>query len=126
MRSRRPGNKEIMLFWYNSAMDSPSLIVFVYAILVIFGGVFGFVKAGSKPSLIAGVIGGLVLLAAGFGIGHAQAWGLPLALVLIFGLLVLFSLRYLRSSPRQFMPGGLMAILSLLALVGVWLTAHGR
>jgi len=33
-------------------------------------------------------------------------------------LLVFFSLCYVKSSPRAFMPSGLMAILSLLALLG--------
>lgn len=106
-------------------MNTPSLIVIVYGVLVIVGNVIGFVKAGSRPSLIAGVLGGLALLTAGWGISRGQVWGLQMALVLILGLLVFFSIRYPRSSPRAFMPGGLMSILSLLALVGVWLAAHG-
>lgn len=105
-------------------MNTSSLIVIVYALLVMVGGVFGFVRAGSRPSLIAGVLGGLALLTAGWGIGRGQVWGLPMALVLILGLLVFFTARYVRT--RAFMPGGLMAVLSLLALVGVELAAHGR
>ena len=106
-------------------MNTPALIVIVYALLVMAGGVLGFVKAGSRPSLIAGLLGGLALLTAGWGISRGQVWGLQAALVLTFGLLVFFTLRYFRGSPRAFMPGGLMAILSLLALVGVWLAARG-
>lgn len=107
-------------------MNATSIIVCVYAVLVMVGGVIGFVKAGSRPSLIAGVLGGLVLLAAGYGISlPGGVWGLQLALVLIAMLLVFFTVRYLRSSPRAFMPGGLMAILSLLALAGIWVAAHG-
>lgn len=105
-------------------MNTSSLIVIVYALLVMVGGVFGFVRAGSRPSLIAGVLGGLALLTAGWGIDRGQVWGLPMALVLILGLLVFFTARYVRT--RAFMPGGLMAALSLLALVGVELAAHGR
>ena len=105
-------------------MNSTALIVYGYAVFVIFGGIFGFVKAGSRPSLIAGVLGGLLLLVSGYGIGQGQSWGLPLALVLITGLLVFFVVRYVRT--RALMPGGLMAVLSLLALGGVWLTAHGH
>ncbi len=107
-------------------MNTPALIVIVYALLVMVGGVIGFVKAGSLPSLIAGILGGLALLTAGWGISRGQIWGLQTALALMLGLLVFFSIRYLRSSPRAFMPGGLMSILSLFALVGVWLAAHGR
>lgn len=105
-------------------MNTPASIVTVYAILVLVGGVFGYVKAKSLPSLIAGILGGLALLAAGWGVERGQSWGLPLALVLILALMVFFAARYART--RALMPGGLMAILSLLALVGVWLTAHGR
>ncbi len=103
-------------------MQTASLIVCVYAVLVILGGIMGFVKASSRPSLIMGILGGLLLLAAGYGIGSHAVWGLPLGLILISFLLVFFALRYLRSSPRAFMPGGLMSILSLLALIGLALT----
>lgn len=107
-------------------MHPASLIVYIYAVLVSIGGVIGFVKAGSRPSLIAGILGGLALLAAGYGISlPGSVWGLPGALILIAMLLVFFTVRYLRGTPRAFMPGGLMAILSLLALAGVLAVSHG-
>ena len=105
-------------------MHTASTIVTIYAALVMLGGIFGFLKAKSLPSLIMGGVGGLALIAAGYALGHGLAWGLPLALVLSAGLLVFFSLRYSRT--RAFMPGGLMAILSLLTLVGVLTTAHAK
>lgn len=105
-------------------MNLAVLIVFVYAALVSLGGILGYVKAKSLPSLIGGEAGFVALLVAGFALRAGLLWGLPLALVLILGLLVFFAVRYVRT--RSFMPGGLMTILSLLALVGVWLTAHGR
>jgi len=105
-------------------MHTASTIVYIYAALVILGGLFGFLKAKSLPSLIMGGIGGLALIAAGYALGHGLAWGLPLALILSAGLLVFFSLRYYRT--RALMPGGLMAILSLLTLVGVLATTHGK
>ena len=105
-------------------MHTASTIVYIYAALVILGGLFGFLKAKSLPSLIMGGVGGLALIAAGVALGHGLAWGLPLALVLSVGLLVFFSLRYART--RAFMPGGLMAILSLLTLVGVLATTHAK
>ena len=103
-------------------MNTPALIVLVYAVLVIVGGGLGFVRAGSRPSLIGGLVGGLGLLAAAWGLGRAQAWGLGVALALTLALLVFFVVRYVRT--RAFMPGGLMAILSLFALVGVWLAGR--
>ena len=105
-------------------MHTASILVYLYAALVMLGGIFGFVKAKSLPSLIMGEIGGLALIAAGYALGYCLAWGLLLALVLSAGLLVFFSLRYVRT--RAFMPGGLMAILSMLTLVGVLTTAHAK
>jgi len=99
-------------------MQTPSIIVYVYAALVGAGGLFGYLKAKSLPSLLAGEMSFLLLLAAGYALGTGKAWGLPLAIGLSLFLLVFFSLRYVKSSPRAFMPSGLMAILSLLALLG--------
>lgn len=101
-------------------MSLAAIIVFVYAVLVSLGGIMGFVKARSMPSLIAGEIGFLSLIAAGYGLYKGQTWGLPLAVILIAFLLVFFVIRYVRT--RLFLPGGLMSILSLLALMGVLLT----
>lgn len=100
-------------------MQTASYLVYVYAVLVGVGGVIGYRKANSLPSLVMGSVSCLLLAAAGYGLSLGKAWGEPLALVLAFALLVFFTLRYLKSSPRAFMPGGLMAILSLLTLIAV-------
>lgn len=107
-------------------MSLASIIVYVYTVLVIVGGVIGFAKARSLPSLIAGILSGLVLLAAGWGWGHAQYWGRPLSLVVVFLLLALFCFRFFAKTPRVFMPGGLLAILSLLTLLALIFMPHGR
>lgn len=103
-------------------MHIAAYIVTVYAVLVAVGGLIGYLKAKSLPSLIAGILSFLALLAAAHGMRTGEAWGMPLAIALALFLLVFFSLRYVKSSPRAFMPGGLMAILSLFTLVGIALT----
>lgn len=107
-------------------MQTASLLVYVYAALVGVGGLIGYLKAKSLPSLIMGIGSALVLASASFGLAGGKPWGLPLALILTLILLVFFSVRYLKSSPRAFMPGGLMAILSLLTLAGIALTLHQK
>ena len=107
-------------------MQTVSILVYVYAVLVGVGGLIGYRKAKSLPSLIMGSLSFLLLLAAGYGLGAGKSWGEPLALVLALALLVFFSIRYAKSSPRAFMPGGLMAILSLLAIFGVVLATHQK
>ena len=72
--------------------------------LVSAGGIFGFLKAKSLPSLVMGEVSFLALVAAGYGLGTGKAWGQPLALGIALILLGFFTLRYLKSSPRAFMP----------------------
>ena len=107
-------------------MQTASILVYVYAVLVGAGGLFGYVKAKSLPSLMLGSLSFLALLAAGYALGTGKAWGLALAIGMTSFLLFFFGGRYFKSSPRAFMPGGLMAILSFLTLLTVALTAYGR
>jgi uncharacterized membrane protein (UPF0136 family) len=87
----------------------------IYAILLAAGGVMGFVKANSRPSLIGGlssalvVLGALGLAAAGFPSGYI------LGAIIAIGMLQFFAKRFAKN--RKFMPGGLMAIVSLAAAV---------
>ncbi len=103
-------------------MQTAAYIVAIYAVLVGIGGFAGYRAAKSLPSLIMGSLSFLVLLIAAHSIRNGQVWGLPLALALTLFLLVFFSIRYVKSSPRAFMPGGLMALLSLLTLAGIMMT----
>ncbi len=103
-------------------MQTAAYIVTVYAVLVAIGGLVGYLKAKSLPSLLMGFVSGLALAAAGYGIGTHAVWGRPLAMLLALFLLVFFSLRYAKSSPPTFMPSGLMAVLSLLTLAGIMMT----
>ena len=92
----------------------------IYALLLAVGGVIGFVKAGSRPSLIAGVISALAaLLALGLSIGNNRL-GVPLGLILSIALFVLFGYRYAVKT-RKFMPSGLLAVASLVVLAVMFL-----
>ena len=121
----RPGleilvkREDFLTSGYILLMQTAAYIVFIYAVLVGLGGFAGYRAAKSLPSLIAGTLSSLLLLVAAYGMRTGQQWGLPLAVALTLFLLIFFSLRYMRSSPRAFMPGGLMAILSLLTLAGI-------
>jgi uncharacterized membrane protein (UPF0136 family) len=86
-------------------------ILWVYIVLLIVGGLIGFLKAGSKISLITSVIFavGLALFAA-----HVVAWSFG-ADILLLVLLLVFVVRYAKG--RKFMPAGLMIVLTLAALL---------
>lgn len=63
------------------SMKFPSIISFVYGVLLILGGIMGFVMGKSMPSLISGVGGGVLMLVAGNAFKQRQSWALPLALL---------------------------------------------
>jgi len=54
----------------------------VYGLIALIGGLMGYINKGSKPSLIAGGISGLLLFLCHFGIFHDQTWGLIGALII--------------------------------------------
>nr|XP_040027226.1 transmembrane protein 14C-like isoform X1 [Gasterosteus aculeatus aculeatus] len=90
---------------------------FGYAALVCAGGILGYVKAGSVPSLAAGLLFGL-LAAVGAYLQSRNPQNVWLSLGTSGTLAVVMGLRFLNS--WKFMPAGLMtlasAIASLLAL----------
>jgi uncharacterized membrane protein (UPF0136 family) len=91
----------------------PVLLLYIYGVLLIVGGVMGYVKAQSIPSLVAGGICGFIALF----LGYRYAWHFAphvaflLALVLIF----LMGRRYLRT--RQAMPALLIVVLSVIVAI---------
>jgi uncharacterized membrane protein (UPF0136 family) len=89
--------------------------VWVYGVIMILGGIAGFARVGSKASLISGVGFGLVLLVSGFGVWNGSQNSLMGATIIALLLVVLFAIRYAKK--RRFMPAGMLAILSLVAVV---------
>ena len=96
-------------------MENTAFEVWVYGVIMILGGIAGFVRVGSKASLISGVGFGLVLLVTGIGIWRGSQSNLMAAEVIALLLVVLFAIRYAKK--RRFMPAGMLAILSLAAAV---------
>jgi uncharacterized membrane protein (UPF0136 family) len=95
-----------------------ALLLYIYGILLIVGGSMGYVKAKSVPSLVAGVICGVIAIL----IGLDYTWrlapyaALALAIVLIF----IMGRRYLNT--RKAMPALLIVVLSLIvAIVQVYI-----
>ena len=85
-----------------------------YGLLAIVGGIFGYVKAKSKLSLISGSVSGILLLIAGFMQIQGLTVGLILAKVITAILIIVFTIRLVKTS--KFMPAGLMLIAGLISL----------
>lgn len=94
-----------------------SITLALYALLLAGGGFMGMLKGKSRASLIAGVVSATLalfcLLVAE--LGGRPALGLGLGLALALGLLVFFTRRF--TATKRFVPGGLMALVSLLVVV---------
>ncbi len=91
-------------------------IILLYGVLVAAGGVMGYVKANSRASLIAGGISGVLLIVSSVAMMRgAYSFGWWLALVVAILLLARFAMASLGGF--KMMPGGLMIILSVLAIV---------
>jgi uncharacterized membrane protein (UPF0136 family) len=91
------------------------LILWVYIVLLFLGGLMGFLKAGSKASLImSSVFAGILILCNVPGILAPGFASILSNIVLVF-LLVFFAMRLTKS--RKFMPNGLMSVLTLAALL---------
>ncbi|MFO0888105.1 MAG: TMEM14 family protein [Isosphaeraceae bacterium] len=90
-------------------------ILSVYALLLAVGGVIGYTKAGSRPSLIAGIASAIVVVIALFLTTTAPRLGLGIGAVVALLLAGFFGSRF--SKTGKFMPSGMMAVVSVLTLI---------
>jgi uncharacterized membrane protein (UPF0136 family) len=100
---------------YRTKMDATKLYFLVFGALTIVGGIIGYVKAGSLPSIIAGAITGVLLLVAGLLLPEHRAAGIATAFVVSFVLAAQFVPKFIRTG--KMMPAGMMSILSVIGLI---------
>jgi uncharacterized membrane protein (UPF0136 family) len=86
----------------------------IYGSFVLAGGIVGYRKAGSRASLLAGLVSEALLLLAAMLIFSGNPLGLKLAMSVAAMLLVFFAMRWLKG--RKFMPAGLMVLSSAVTL----------
>jgi uncharacterized membrane protein (UPF0136 family) len=96
-------------------METTKIYFIVFGLLTIAGGIIGFVKAGSLPSIIAGSITGILLLVAAFLLPEHRAAGLATAFIISLLLAGQFVPKFLRTGTA--MPAGIMSILSVIGII---------
>jgi len=87
----------------------PNTVLWVYIVLLVIGGLIGFLKAGSKPSLIASVVFAALLSLCAAGVVHKMLIDISLIV-----LLIVFGMRLAKT--RKFMPAGMMLIVTVAVL----------
>ncbi len=97
---------------------SSYIVIAVYGAFVLLGGLMGYIKAHSLPSLIMGGISGLLLFATSYGLFQGQSWATTAAFALPLLLTLFFLYRF--SQSYAFMPAGLMVVLGIVTLILVW------
>lgn len=95
-------------------MKAPGIVIQLFGLLVLGGGIMGYATAGSMASLIAGSGFGLGLLASGLGVSRGKKMGFLFAPLLT--LLLIAVLGYRSVQTGEFIPSGLIAVLGLVAL----------
>jgi len=95
-------------------MRAPGIVILLFGLIVLGGGIIGYTTARSMASLIAGGVSGLLLLASGLGVLREKTMGFLIAPLLTVVLTAFFGYRFAQSG--EFIPSGLMGVLGLGAL----------
>jgi uncharacterized membrane protein (UPF0136 family) len=93
---------------------NPNTILWIYIVLLLVGGLIGFLKAGSKVSLITSAISAALLVITAIPGLFQPEFRRGLADAIMAALLVVFAIRLTKT--KKFMPSGLMLILTIAAL----------
>jgi uncharacterized membrane protein (UPF0136 family) len=96
-------------------MKKTGSLVILYSALVFIGGLMGYLKAQSIPSLISGSFFGLVLVVSAIAMIKKKKWGQWSALAIAFLLDAFFTYRFAKT--LKFIPSGLMSLISLIMII---------
>ena len=95
-------------------MNLAVLATIAYGLLSAAGGIWGYVKSKSKPSLISGCVSGVLLLLSAVMQIQGYSLGLLVSKIIISLLLIVFAIRLIKT--RKFVPAGIMLALGVVAL----------
>ncbi|OZJ04681.1 hypothetical protein BZG36_02544 [Bifiguratus adelaidae] len=84
---------------------------YAYALTVFVGGLIGYIKAGSVPSLVSGSVFAVL---AGLGARNVSRDGRNVLLALVVSLILCLVMGLRFSKSGKFMPAGLVSLLSLI------------
>jgi uncharacterized membrane protein (UPF0136 family) len=92
----------------------PNTVLWIYIVLLVVGGLIGFLKGKSQVSLIMSVAFAALLVLCAVPNLLDASFRRSLANVLMAALLVVFGIRLAKT--KKFMPAGMMLVITLIAL----------
>lgn len=98
-------------------MKISGYFVLAYGLVVLMGGVIGYLIAESVASAIMGSIFGAILVTGGMGMTKKSVTAYFTSVIATAALLLFFSYRYYIT--QKMMPSGMMSLLSLVVLVTI-------
>ncbi|HLU47122.1 MAG TPA: TMEM14 family protein [Planctomycetota bacterium] len=104
-------------------MPAGQITLLVFAALVALGGIMGYARARSRPSLIAGVGSAALLVGCYFYSRTDLAMGYWAGAIVSALLCVVFAMRLRKT--RKFMPSGMLLVLSIVATALLVFYARG-
>jgi uncharacterized membrane protein (UPF0136 family) len=93
---------------------NPNTVLWIYIVLLLIGGLIGFLKAGSKVSLITSSVSAALLVLTTMQSVFQPGFRHSAAEIIMAALLLVFTVRLAKT--RKFMPSGLMFVLTGAAL----------
>lgn len=96
-------------------MKWQALVILIYALFILAGGMMGYMKAHSHMSLIMGSTAGIILVISSIGIYNTSTWGLVTAFTVTTLLTFFFGYRYYIT--QAIFPSGVTTILSAITLL---------
>lgn len=96
-------------------MKSGAYLIIAYGLFVILGGIMGYQKANSVPSLVMGAIFGILLIISSVAMLKENMPGFYIAISLTVILMLFFAYRFFVT--QNFMPAGMMSMVSCLVAI---------
>ena len=96
-------------------MRGPGIVILVYGLLGLGGGIIGYTSTGSTGALIGGGAFGMGLFASGVGVLRGKNMGFLMAPILTALLTMFFGYRFIDTG--EFILSGLMAVLGMVAVI---------
>ena len=96
-------------------MGIGAVVAIAYGILAAVGGIIGYRQAGSKPSLVSGLISGTLLIIGGVLNAIGQTGGYWLSLIVTILLIIVFAIRLVKT--KKVMPAGVMLGAGVVTLI---------